>query len=288
MTAHDLLSTTALARELNLSSHELFSKFTQEKLIEREDKHWILTELGEKMGGQYVESDKYGRYIVWPASMATAPSSEQHESHFTATALGDKYALSANKINHILSELGWLKKHLKGWKVTVQGIKQGAIQDESQKTGIPFARWSEFIIANRAFLNAVQEVKGEKELSAKKKAEFHEQFKVEYRAIDGHFLRSKAEMMIDNWLYMAEITHACERKLPIEEDLSCDFYIPSGKVYIEYWGYEDNPKYLKQKHDKITIYKKYNFNLIELNEFDVQSLDDILPRLLLKFDVQSY
>ena len=47
---------------------------------------------------------------------------------------------------------------------------------------------------------------------------------------------SKAEMLIDNWLYMAEIVHAYERKLPIEEDVYCDFYIPKGKVYIEYWG----------------------------------------------------
>ncbi|MBL4760369.1 MAG: hypothetical protein JKY80_05905 [Mariprofundaceae bacterium] len=87
---------------------------------------------------------------------------------------------------------------------------------------------------------------------------------------------------------MAEIIHAYERKLPIEEDVYCDFYIPTGKVYIEYWGYENDSKYLKRKKDKIDIYQKYAFNLIELNDQDVLNLDDILPRLLLKFGIQSY
>jgi len=33
---------------------------------------------------------------------------------------------------------------------------------------------------------------------------------------------------------------------------------------------------------------KYGFNLIELEDKEVQNLDDILPRLLLKFGVQAY
>ena len=95
-------------------------------------------------------------------------------------------------------------------------------------------------------------------------------------------------MLVDNWLYIAEIVHAYERKLPIEEDVYSDFYIPTGKVYIEYWGYEDEPKYLARKKKKIELYRKYNFNLIELQDKDVQNLDDVLPRLLLKFGVQTY
>ena len=101
-------------------------------------------------------------------------------------------------------------------------------------------------------------------------------------------VRSKAEMLIDNWLYMAEIVHAYERKLPIEEDVYCDFYIPTGKVYIEYWGYENDSKYLARKKKKIELYNKYGFNLIELQDKEVQNLDDVLPRLLLKYGVQAY
>ena len=107
-------------------------------------------------------------------------------------------------------------------------------------------------------------------------------------AIDGDFVHSKAQISIDNWLYMAEIVHAYERKLPIEENVYCDFYIPTGKVYIEYWGDNDDPKYLAHKQKKLAVYEKYGFKLIELNNADVQHLDDILPRLLLKFGVQAY
>ena len=87
---------------------------------------------------------------------------------------------------------------------------------------------------------------------------------------------------------MAEIIHACERKLPIEEDAYSDFYIPTGKVYIEYWGYENDSKYLARKQRKIELYNQYGFNLIELQDKEVQNLDDVLPRLLLKHGIRSY
>jgi len=206
----------------------------------------------------------------------------------TARALGGKYGLSANKINSIFSELGWIIKYLKGWKITEQGIKQGGLQDEDSKSGVPFVRWPETIVSKKPFLDSIQEMKGESEMTPVKKTEFREKFEAKHRSTDGHFVRSKAEMLIDNWLYMAEIVHAYERKLPIEENVYCDFYIPTGKVYIEYWGYENDSKYLHRKKEKIAIYEKYGFKLIELNDNDVLNLDDTLPRLLLKHGVQSY
>src|SRR5690606_33797530 len=112
-----------------------------------------------------------------------------------------------------------------------------------------------------------------------------DKFKPTHRAMDGHWVRSKAEGLIDNWLYMSGIAHAYERLLPVEEELYCDFYIPSGKVYIEYWGIESDPKYKARKEAKKEIYSKYGFNLIELSDDHVQNLDDFLPKMLLKFNV---
>ena len=117
---------------------------------------------------------------------------------------------------------------------------------------------------------------------------FRGKFDAKHRTTDGHMVRSRAEMIIDNWLYMSEIVHAYERKLPVEEELYCDFYLPCGKVYIEFWGYENDDKYLARKKTKQDIYRKYEFNLIELNDSDIQNLDDILPRKLLKFGIQVY
>ena len=34
--------------------------------------------------------------------------------------------------------------------------------------------------------------------------------------------------------------------------------------------------------------RRYGFNLIELHDKEVQNLDDILPKLLLKYGVQAY
>jgi len=57
---------------------------------------------------------------------------------------------------------------------------------------------------------------------------FREKFEAKHRTQDGHYVRSKAEMIIDNLLYQYGIVHAYERKLPIEEDVYSDFYIPPG------------------------------------------------------------
>jgi hypothetical protein len=84
---------------------------------------------------------------------------------------------------------------------------------------------------------------------------------------------------------MAELVHAYERRLPIEEEVYCDFYVPAGKVYIEYWGYEDNPEYAARKKVKQGLYQKYELNLIELSDKHIMNLDDYLPKMLLNFGV---
>ena len=54
--------------------------------------------------------------------------------------------------------------------------------------------------------------------------------------MDGHYVRSRAEVMVDNWLYTNGFAHAYERKLPIEQDVYSDFFIKDGNVYISDWG----------------------------------------------------
>lgn len=122
---------------------------------------------------------------------------------------------------------------------------------------------------------------------------FREKFEAKHRTQDWHYVRSKAEMIIDNLLYQYGIVHAYERKLPIEEDVYSDFYIPPGNwrpqgVYIEYWGLENDEKYLDRKKKKISLYKENELSLIELNEWDIQNLDDVLPRKLLNFKIKVY
>lgn len=54
--------------------------------------------------------------------------------------------------------------------------------------------------------------------------------------------------------------------------LYCDFYIPNGKVYIEYWSLYDDPKYSSRKVKKQQIYEREHHHLIELSDKELQNL----------------
>ncbi|MDO8989199.1 MAG: hypothetical protein Q7U91_06160 [Sideroxyarcus sp.] len=287
------LSTTKLAEKFGMQTKDLFAHLAMLGLISQNEGVWDLTDAGKGKGGIVKESKQHGPYIAWPSNVDL--NLTIHEALITATAIGKHFDLSAIKANYILSELGWIKKSIKGWALTTQGAKLGGVQDEDKTSGIPFVRWPESIVTTKALLESMGHITGkapEKKIEEVEKASeeigFREKFEAKHRTADGHFVRSKAEQLIDNWLYMAEIVHAYERKLPIEEDVYSDFYIPTGKVYLEFWGLENDPKYLARKKQKIEIYSKYGFNLIELSDKEVQNLDDHLPRLLLKYGVQAY
>ncbi len=292
------LSTSALAKNRAISGKELFAQLEACGFIQRKDNEWKLLPAGENAGGQYINHPKYGKYITWPEdlsleSSSSDPTNSSSEKLVTATVIGKTFNLSANRMNSILSELGWIDKALKGWTITSSGKASGGEQKEDFRSGIPYVVWPNSITENKALKTTISEVQGEAASEEAKQetsddSNFRDKFEAKLRTTDGHYVRSKAEMLIDNWLYMAEIVHAYERKLPIEEEVYCDFYIPTGKVYIEYWGYENDSKYLHRKAQKQEIYKQYGFKLIELEDKDVQNLDDVLPRMLLKHGVQSY
>lgn len=289
------ISTSALSKKLSIPKHQLDEMLLAVNFIEREDEGFVLTNVGIQNGGCMKNHPKFGDYIAWdedikiPNKLIT-----QGKEFFSSTKIASKYNLSARKINLILSEIGFIERYLKGWTITILGSKNGGIQKENSKNGIPYIEWDESIFTNSVFLSALKEVNGEagettqQEIENTKDSGFREKFVAKHRATDGHMVRSKAEMLIDNWLYMAEIVHAYERKLPIEEEVYCDFYIPTGKVYIEFWGLENDAQYAKRKAIKKDIYAKYNFKLIELTDDDVFNLDDVLPKMLLKFGVQTY
>ena len=292
------LSTTLLAIELKMPTKAMFQQLVEVGLITRNGQNWELTPSGKSKGGLYKQNEKRGRYIVWPQSIIFElddTQAKQGGNLVTATYISEKFDIPANRINSIMSELGWLEKDpIKGWLVTNFGKRLGGIQARYKTTGIPFVRWPENVITNKTLITSINEAKGDITNVKQEQVEglgetqqqedFRDKFKPENRAQDGHYVRSKSELIIDNWLYVSKIVHAYQRKLPIEEALYCDFYIPTGKVYIEYWGLDDD-KYFNRKNKKLEIYKKYNLNLIELFEKDVSNLDDTLPAKLLEFHV---
>jgi hypothetical protein len=196
----------------------------------------------------------------------------------------------------IFSELGWIEKDIAGWQITKLGKGLGGRQFEHETSGGTYVLWPDNILTNKNLTSVFKEVtvieqplpQTTKEATKTTNDNFREKFPATLRTKDGHMVRSRAEVIIDNALYDYKLAHAYERKLPIEEDLYSDFFIPTENVYIEFWGMEDDPKYAERKKVKIEIYKKYDFKLIELNDSDISNLDDHLPKKLLKYGIKVY
>ena len=88
---------------------------------------------------------------------------------------------------------------------------------------------------------------------------------------DGHIVKSQAERDIDNYLFEKNIKHGYETILPIYDngkriELRPDFCIFNGheKIYIEYWGIENDQIYENRKEFKMPLYKKAGITLINM------------------------
>ena len=104
-----LQSATSLAKELNISSTDLFNKLEASGLIVRNGKLWDLTFLGKAKGGMYKKGANIARYIAWPSSITTELNEIcEVDSHnlITATTIGKSFDMSTTRINSIISELG--------------------------------------------------------------------------------------------------------------------------------------------------------------------------------------
>jgi hypothetical protein len=117
-----------------------------------------------------------------------------------------------------------------------------------------------------------------------------ESYEGKYHCDDGHVVKSKSEVMIDNYLFENGIPHAYEKAFPIDDnpdhDLHPDFYLPnfrnsSDDVYIEHWGYdENNIQYTKTKKYKLPIYRQKGITLICTNEKDITDFKTNIKRKL--------
>jgi hypothetical protein len=297
----DHISTTSLANDLDIPVNELFAKFKDLGWIERKSDKWILTEIGKKKGGQIRNNPKYGDYIVWPENISIDDSPKYQKAKLiNATTIGKHFNISSQRLNLILSELGWIEKELAGWEVTKLGKSLGGRQFEHETSGGTYVLWPESILNNKNLTNAFnepdnhdtnkseQKIIPEQPIEKKTSDNFRDKFPATMRTKDGHMVRSRAEVIIDNALYDYKLAHAYERKVPIEEDVYSDFFIPTENVYIEFWGLENDPKYAERKKAKLSLYKKYDFKLIELTDEDISNLDDHLPKKLLRFNIKVY
>ena len=278
--------------------------------VTKEGHLWCLTHWKAEKNGGLRKCKSCGKWFEMKTDACDAcaealldeESQAKTSGMLNSTRLGDHFKVPSRRANLLLAELGWIEKYVKGWRITDAGKKVGGIQREIRQTGVPYVVWPAGIVNNKSLVDTMKESQGEVQPISSKvsvaavspsvpvsesgsHSGFRDRFPANHRATDGHLVRSRAEMLIDNWLYMQQIVHAVERKLPVEEEVYCDFYLPVGKVYIEYWGLEKDPKYAARMQEKKAIYEKYKMNLVELNDADIMNLDDVLPRLLLKYSI---
>ena len=264
------LSTTRLAELLHVDSKQLFRLLSDKGWITRIDNHWRLTAHGEVEGGSYQHSEKYGEYIVWPAGLVDHPLlATLDDATLTATRIGDIYSVSAQRINSLFSELGWIDRDQRGWMLTERGKTLGGEQRTSDK-GF-FVVWPGTIRHHDEFVSAMETLQG----------------KGTGPSLDGHPVQSVAERQIDNWLYLHGLIHAYRRPLP-GSDLCCAFYLPQRKVYIDFWGMDLSSGKLGEKLEKEQHCASHGLKVITLHDEDLPRLDDVLPQKLLQFGIQLH
>lgn len=286
----DKISTTALAKLREIDAKQLFQELKTAGYINRSDDAWVLTETGRKFGGEYANHPKFGQFIVWPENLLIDSDTTSGKT-LSATQIGQRFSLSAKKINQLLQELGWISKGESGWSVTESGLTVGGYQREDKESEQKFVVWHDLIVRNKRLRQSVVEFSGqdaEAHATDKSLSSFRQKFEAKHRTLDGHYVRSKAELIIDNWLYMNGVVHAYDRQLPIESDVLGDFYLPSGKVYLQYWGNDSGAMSEREQQAIRNVYEAHNFSLIEVFPDEIEKLDDVLPSKLKQFGIKAY
>lgn len=101
----DKLSTSALAKLRNVDAKQLFSDLSKAGYLSRHEGQWLLTDLGAKFGGEYVEHPKFGKFVVWPENllidlMATGGNT------LTATQVGEYFKLNPKEGQSTIERTG--------------------------------------------------------------------------------------------------------------------------------------------------------------------------------------
>lgn len=267
------LSTSALARALHKTVRQMFAELAVLGWIRRDGEQWQLTAKGEFEEGAYRESSRFGRYIVWPASVLEHRALVQTRNQFvSATVMGRELQLSAQTVNRLLAERGWIYPDAKGWRLTDAGKAQGALQREDERTGIPYVVWTPDICAHPVLMRSVALIT----------SEFDDGPATLLQTLDGHHCASQVCSRICNWLYLAGVTHAVDVWLPVEEAVRCDLYLPDIQLFIDDWTIDTGASTLASRINRQSLCEQHRLNLLQVDDEAAGQLDEWLPRELRK------
>jgi len=107
------------------------------------------------------------------------------------------------------------------------------------------------------------------------------------KCLDGHIVKSKGELIIDNYLYLRGIQHIYEKTIKINgKSIKPDWFLPKLKLYIEYWGFYGK-EYTKRKEEKIKLYHMSKINLISVENHMFSEIYTNLDKMLKKYEVSD-
>ena len=93
-----------------------------------------------------------------------------------------------------------------------------------------------------------------------------------FKCLDGHIVRSKGELVIDNHLHRLDLDHEYENIIRVRGNLlKYDWYLPKFEAYIEYWGYFGKD-YMKRKEEKLDLYRKGKLKLISIEDIMLKDI----------------
>ncbi len=299
------LSTTALARALDIPVQQLFVTLKDYGWIERHTDTWLLTPKGEYEGGLYRDSKRFGRYIVWPQALVQHPllSAIESRQRITASQMRRYYPrLQPRQLNRALAELGLQQHSILGWELTEFGRQLGGQQTESESTGAFYVNWPHEIVDHPVIHRELERLSGEPDCaSGEGLLPVPDPVAPDLFAagssgapadgqgcggIDGHRTGSRLQALVCNWLYLAQLAHATQRALPVEEDLHADFFLPAGSVYIDCWHEEAAPGRLAAKLRNKEVCREHRLRYLEVKDSDAERLDEVLGRGLLAFGIR--
>lgn len=259
------LSTSALARLLDVSLPQLFNTLKDYGWIRKVDDGWVLTGKGEFEGGEYVQSKKYGRYIVWPETIVEHPLMRGITEHrlLTLGAIGKNFQLHGREVARVLAEQGLLERGAYGWQPAAAGRQLGIALAESDQYSLSYLLCPQDIVLREGvakhlnYLHALQQQinEGDQDLFA---AADH------YTSLDGHTHLSPCHQRVDDWLYFAGFVHATRMN-----DLEM-FYLPQQRLLIDVWQDEAKSGRITQ-HIQLAL--QADIQVVQLMPHDFTDLD---------------
>lgn len=110
-----------------------------------------------------------------------------------------------------------------------------------------------------------------------------------YKNRAGVYVRSFSEKIISDELFDQNIRYAYEPSVLLIDEhgeqitLHPDFYLPDYKLYIEHWGYENDPKYEETKRFKEKLYSSKNLKVAGTTAKDLEDISAAIQRILFEF-----